>query len=84
MVSGEARRRQDQPLIPRAVEVICWMLERGWDAKKGGLFLGIDTNGGTPWCDGRAALAGAEVGAAGLQAEIEVSTSAYIGPLKIE
>ncbi|MDQ6678455.1 MAG: AGE family epimerase/isomerase [Acidobacteriota bacterium] len=44
-----ARRRSDPDGIRRAVEVIRWHLEAGWDQEYGGLFLGIDANGGCPF-----------------------------------
>ena len=44
-----ARRRGDRDLIRRAVEAIRWHLEAGWDPKYGGIFLGIDANGGDPF-----------------------------------
>ena len=48
-VLHQARRRKDTELVKRAVEVIRWMLELGWDKKKGGILLAIDVKGGTPW-----------------------------------
>jgi N-acylglucosamine 2-epimerase len=44
-----ARRRGDMDLIRRAVEVIHWHLEAGWDTEFGGLVHGIDAEGHTPW-----------------------------------
>lgn len=44
-----ARRRRNRELIRRAVEVLRWHLERGWDSEFGGLFLGIDADGGEPF-----------------------------------
>jgi N-acylglucosamine 2-epimerase len=44
-----ARRRNDAEAIARAVEVIRWHVEAGWDPEYGGLFLGIDANGGRPF-----------------------------------
>lgn len=49
-----AHRRNNQSLIRRAVEVIRWHLEAGWDKEDGGIFLGIDAQGGEPFlphCD---------------------------------
>lgn len=43
------RRRGDQDLIRRAAEAIRWHLEAGWDPQYGGIFLGIDANGGDPF-----------------------------------
>ncbi len=48
-VLHQARRRKDGELIRRATEVIRWTLDRGWDEERGGLFLGMDANGGPPW-----------------------------------
>ena len=36
-------------MIRRAVEVIRWHLEAGWDKEYGGIFLAIDAGGGTPF-----------------------------------
>jgi N-acylglucosamine 2-epimerase len=44
-----ARRRDDSEAIRRAVEVIRWHVEAGWDREFGGLFLGIDAEGGRPF-----------------------------------
>jgi len=44
-----ARRRNDRDAIGRAVEVIRWHLEAGWDSEYGGLFLGIDAEGHRPF-----------------------------------
>ena len=43
------RRRGDRDLIRRAAEAIRWHLEAGWDPVYGGIFLGIDANGGEPF-----------------------------------
>lgn len=43
-----AARRQDQNTIVRAAEVLKKHLEAAWDSEFGGLFLGLDTLGGTP------------------------------------
>lgn len=44
-----ARRRNDREAINRAAEVIHWHVEAGWDPQFGGLFLGIDADGGPPF-----------------------------------
>ena len=44
-----ARRRGDESMIRRAAEVIRWHLEAGWDKEYGGIFLGIDADGGAPF-----------------------------------
>ena len=44
-----ARRRNDPGAIRRAAEVIRWHVEAGWDRQFGGLFLGIDAEGGSPF-----------------------------------
>lgn len=44
-----ARRRGDVDLIRRATEVIRWHLEAGWDPEYGGIYLGIDADGGEPF-----------------------------------
>jgi N-acylglucosamine 2-epimerase len=44
-----ARRRGDQETIRRAAEVVRWHLEAGWDPEYGGILLGIDAEGGTPF-----------------------------------
>ena len=44
-----ARRRNDSEAIRRAAEVIRWHVEAGWDREYGGLFLGIDAEGGSPF-----------------------------------
>jgi N-acylglucosamine 2-epimerase len=43
-----ARRLGDREMIRRAVEVIRWHLEAGWDAEYGGITLGIDAEGYPP------------------------------------
>ncbi|MFZ4693891.1 MAG: AGE family epimerase/isomerase [Verrucomicrobiia bacterium] len=48
-VMHQARRRKDAALVRRAVEIVRWLLEAGWDKEFGGIFLGIDADGGTPW-----------------------------------
>jgi N-acylglucosamine 2-epimerase len=47
-VLHRALRRGDRDLIGRAIEVIRWHLELGWDKDFGGLFLGIDVEGNRP------------------------------------
>ncbi|MGI8988019.1 MAG: AGE family epimerase/isomerase [Bryobacteraceae bacterium] len=44
-----ARRRNDSETVRRAAEAIRWHLEAGWDPEFGGLFLGIDADGGRPF-----------------------------------
>ncbi len=44
-----ARRRNDPDAIRRAAEVIRWHVDAGWDRQFGGLFLGIDAEGGIPF-----------------------------------
>jgi len=44
-----ARRRGDRDLIERASRAIRRHLEAGWDSEYGGILLGIDANGGTPF-----------------------------------
>jgi N-acylglucosamine 2-epimerase len=44
-----ARRRENGPMIEAAAESIRRHLEAGWDPVHGGLFLGIDANGGEPF-----------------------------------
>jgi N-acylglucosamine 2-epimerase len=44
-----ARKRGDVETIERAAQVIRRHLERGWDPEYGGIFLGIDAGGGTPF-----------------------------------
>jgi len=41
--------RGDQALARRAAEVMRWHLESGWDREFGGLFLGIDAEGQSPF-----------------------------------
>lgn len=48
-IMHQARRRNDEAMITRAAEVLRWHLEAGWDAQYGGIFLGIDAGGGTPF-----------------------------------
>jgi mannose/cellobiose epimerase-like protein (N-acyl-D-glucosamine 2-epimerase family) len=43
-----ARRRGDRAMADRAAEVMRWHVEKGWDEEYGGLFLGIDADGGEP------------------------------------
>lgn len=44
-----ARRLRREHAIRRAVEVIRWHLEKGWDEQYGGIFLGIDAQRGEPF-----------------------------------
>jgi N-acylglucosamine 2-epimerase len=44
-----ARRRGDSGTIHRAAEAMRWHLERGWDKKYGGLFLGMDLESREPY-----------------------------------
>src|SRR5262249_27711941 len=44
-----ARRHQNREMIRRAVEVVRWHMEAGWDPEFGGLFLGIDAEGHAPF-----------------------------------
>ncbi|HKD08003.1 MAG TPA: AGE family epimerase/isomerase [Bryobacteraceae bacterium] len=44
-----ARRHGEREMIRRAVEVIRWHLEAGWDPEFGGIFLGIDAEGQAPF-----------------------------------
>ena len=44
-----AERRGDRSTVARAAEAIRWSLEAGWDPEYGGIFLGIDIAGGTPF-----------------------------------
>lgn len=48
-VLHRARRRGDDALARRAVEVIRWHLEAGWDEEYGGIRLGIDAEGNEPF-----------------------------------
>jgi len=44
-----ALARKDRQTIIRAVEVLRWHLEKGWDKEYGGIFLGIDAEGHPPF-----------------------------------
>ena len=44
-----ARRVGEEGIMRRAIEVIRWHVERGWDPVHGGLFLGVDAEGRTPF-----------------------------------
>lgn len=48
-VLHQACRRNDPSLAVRALSAIRFHLEAGWDPEFGGIFLGIDCRGGTPW-----------------------------------
>ena len=48
-VMHHALRRNDAATIGRALEVMRWHLEMGWDKEHGGLFLGVDIEGHTPF-----------------------------------
>ncbi len=48
-VIHHALRRNDPATIRRAVEVIRWHLELGWDKEHGGLLLGVDVEGHPPF-----------------------------------
>jgi len=48
-VMHHARRRKDEATIRRAVEVMRWHLELGWDKEYGGLLLGVDIEGHPPF-----------------------------------
>jgi len=48
-VMHRALVRGDQALARRAAEVMRWHLEKGWDSEFGGLFLGIDAEGQSPF-----------------------------------
>lgn len=41
-------RRKRPELVVEAVEMIRWMVESGWDAEYGGIFLGLDAHGKSP------------------------------------
>ncbi len=43
------RARGDRAQIRAAAEVLRWHLEKGWDREYGGIFLGMDAEGGTPF-----------------------------------
>jgi N-acylglucosamine 2-epimerase len=44
-----ARERNDRSRICAAAEVMRWHLEKGWDKEYGGIFLGMDAEGNTPF-----------------------------------
>jgi N-acylglucosamine 2-epimerase len=44
-----ARERNDRARVRAAAEVMRWHLEKGWDKEYGGIFLGIDVEGHTPF-----------------------------------
>ena len=43
-IMREAVRRKDREMMDRAVEIMEWSLERGWDREKGGIFYFMDVN----------------------------------------
>jgi len=46
----ENLRGSDEPArVAKALEIMRWAFERGWDPEYGGLFLGLDLEGGTPY-----------------------------------
>lgn len=47
-VMEEGRRRGDRALVERALPILRWSLERGWDVECGGLFSFVDAEGRTP------------------------------------
>jgi len=47
-VMHRAMARNDRKTIRDAAEVLRWHLEKGWDPEYGGIFLGMDANGGPP------------------------------------
>jgi N-acylglucosamine 2-epimerase len=48
-VIHRALRRDDRATVTRAIEVMRWHLEKGWDPEYGGLFLGADAEGRPPF-----------------------------------
>lgn len=44
-----AIRKKRHAVVRRAVEVIRWHLEKGWDPEYGGIYLGIDAEGHPPF-----------------------------------
>ncbi len=47
-IMEEGRRRHDQPLIRKALQVLEWSLELGWDREYGGLLYFVDIEGKPP------------------------------------
>ena len=47
-IMEEGRRRGDSQLVDRALPILEWSLERGWDSECGGLFSFVDLEGRTP------------------------------------
>ena len=45
------RERGDRARIAKALDIMRWSFEKGWDADYGGLFLAIDLEGGKPFLD---------------------------------
>lgn len=44
-----AQRRGKEEVVRRAIEVLRWHMELGWDKEFGGIFLGMDARGGAPF-----------------------------------
>jgi N-acylglucosamine 2-epimerase len=44
----EARHRNDEALLQRALPILDWSLERGWDARYGGILYFVDVDGKPP------------------------------------
>ena len=47
-IMRRALARNDRKTIRAAAEVLRWHLEKGWDPEYGGIFLGMDAEGGPP------------------------------------
>jgi len=43
------RHTGDKARLAEAADIMRWSLEKGWDSTFGGLYLGADLNGGTPY-----------------------------------
>jgi N-acylglucosamine 2-epimerase len=43
------RDQRDASRIRKALEIMRWSCEKGWDVEYGGLLLGLDINGGVPY-----------------------------------
>jgi N-acylglucosamine 2-epimerase len=48
-VMHRALRRGDRATAARAAEVMRWHLEKAWDPEYGGIYLGMDAEGGAPF-----------------------------------